>query len=632
MPETPDKRPVTEQEMNAAVSSFERSSLGRHLASLGVDVERIPYTPTNFRRILSIQQRLFKDNADRNHTILGKELFQKNGNQANAGFRKLKASVTNYQNWTEEKGMPARAFWNKKERDSWNESKAAWETQPAAETIAHFTGDLGKKEGTNIQLLGDHLDTVLERWDKMFNESVVTKFSDFNTWLSQMNWNRNSGHPYNMPISQERYTSVDLPNWYPWYAQLYSAQSVEWLEEFLEGHPAGFPNINDNTYVMFGRPTERIILGIEHLYKGPGAHLNKHATSALRNSRVSWNSVEQNHQEQAAALAFDDAIIMADDVRKYDRNFERELMQLIYDRVKNGNHLRAHPELRNALLAMLLLFTKDAWLNMSPTHRVRVIKGLPSGHPLTQWIGSLVHLAIYAYWTETYGLEAEYESVLSDDGIRIIRGMTMDEADKMMFEILSESIKLFGFELHPEKTVVADPTQEHTVGYRTDLEREVVQGDSTFFLKQFPNRDLGGAHGNPVGIINSLLQTERKPSDEFRDTVDPHLLGYDIGLGGKVPSQIYDLARLVDIIASAGIGNPLIDDMITYVQTTWPGFATRGIKILEERLDDSWRQGNTRYAGGTLDSGIARKLVVDELLDLERSPIWEQTAFARKVA
>jgi hypothetical protein len=632
MPESSDKRPVTEQELNSAVRNFESSELARSLNSYGVDIERIDGIPTNFRRITSVQSRLFNSNADRNLTLMGDELFVRRANVANAGYRVISREYNEYVNWCEKLGFTGRTFWHNKEREGWNTSKASWDAAGAAETIAHYTGNLGTGKTLNVELLRDNIMAVLEKWNHSFESVVIDPFEDFPSWTGQMNWNRNSGWPFHMPISQERYMSVDLPNWYPWYARLFSTQTIEALEEFMETAPVGWGNVNANIYTMFGRPEDRVIHGVEHVWKGPGAYFNNGTTSNMKQTQVAWTSTSQNHEDQSKALAFHDAIIMADDIRKYDRNFERVLMQLIYDCVKESDHLVNHPHMRKALLALLNLFTKNSWLHLSATHRVVMVKGLPSGHPLTQWIGSLVHLALYDRWTELYGIESSYDQVLSDDGFRIIRGMTLTEAENLCFGDMAEDAKNFGFTFHEKKTIVVDPTDEHTVGYRTDLERDVVMGDSAFFLKQFGNRDLGAAQGNSQGMLQSMLEVERNASDEFRESVDPHLLGFDVGLGGRVPTAIYDLARLVDIIASGGIGNPLIDSAINYVQTTWPGFATRGVKILEEKLDKEWRSGTTRYAGGTLDSGIARKRVVEELLDLEREPIWQQKAFASKVA
>jgi len=632
MPETPDKRPVTEQEMNSAVRRFESSELARSLAAFGVETVRIPSTVTNFRRILNVQGRLFNSNSDRNLTLMGKELFEKQAATANAGYRVVSREYQEYVDWCEKLGMSGRTFWHNKEREEWTESKAAWDANGAAETIAHYTGNLGTGKDLNVGLLRDNIMSVLEQWNSAFESVVIKPFEDFPSWTGQMNWNRNSGWPFHMPISRERYMSVDLPNWYPWYAQLFSSQSIDALEEFMDTSPTGFGNVNGNHYTMFGRPSDRVIHGVEHVWKGPGAYFNNGTTTNMKSTHVAWTSTAQNHEDQSQALSHPEAIIMADDIRKYDRNFERVLMQLIYDCVKDSDHLVNHPHMRKALLALLNLFTKNSWLNLSPTHRVVMVKGLPSGHPLTQWIGSLVHLALYDRWEELYGLHPLYKQVLSDDGFQIVKGMTLSEATNLVFGDMAEDAKNFGFDFHEKKTIVVDPSEEHVVGYRTDLEREVEMGDSAFFLKQFGNRDLGAAHGNNQGILNSILQVERDPSDEFRESVDPHLLGFDVGLGGRVPKAIYDLARIVDIIASGGIGNPLIDSAINYVQNTWPGFATRGVEILEEKLDKEWRSGTTRYAGGTLDSGIARLRVVEELLDLERDPIWQQKAFAKQVA
>jgi hypothetical protein len=460
-------------------------------------------------------------------------------------------------------------------------------------------------------------------------DGTFVQWEEKEQWLGKMNWNRNSAHPYNMPISEERFRQIDLPNFWSWLTRVANAKNQEMREAHLQTSPAAVPNANEDIYTMFMRPTDRVIHGVGLLWKGPGAFITKNTTSNLRSSRVAWKDIPTLADDASEALAREGAIITADDIRKYDRNFPRGLMNMVYEVVEDSGFMSSQPQYRQMILSLLYLFTRDAWLHVSATHRVLMVRGLPSGHPLTQWIGSLVHLAIYEYFTETHGLNVVWEQVLSDDGIRVLQGMTLDEAEKFVLEDMAEEIQQFGFSLHPEKTKVCDPhANVVSMGYRTDLDREVFAGDSTFFLKQMPCADAGGHYGNPFGAFNSLFQVERPASDEYREDVLPNLVGYDQTLGGRVPTINYEVARIVDVLASVGFGSPLYDDMINFVPNALPGWEKRGVSILEDKLSQAWRDGNIRYAGGTIDAGISRRKVVEDLLNWEdREPLWIEQPF-----
>lgn len=628
MPKTAeDNRLISEDVLVGNRKAFESSTMARVIASKDLqEIEPIPGSITNRTRLFGLQSRYWNNSADRNLTILGKELLEKKSNPAWEQWRLTGRAYNKYLEWETDNDLTGRVFWQKKEQAGWAKSRAAWDAEGAAATINRY---LTHKDIPNVGKLRENLLNVLDRWDSTYNEVVVGPFSD-RKWTSQMNWNRNSGWPYHMPISEERFTSVDLPNWYGWYSRWVKANDDE-VESIIDGSVPNFGNINKNIYMMIGRPDDRIIWAIELLFKAPGAFFNFYTTRAVRHDRVAWNPTMQMHEEMSEALNFADAIIAADDIVKYDSNFERPMMDLVYETVKQSNHLKRHPELRAVLLGLLYLFTKDAWLHMSPDHRVLIQKGLPSGHPLTQWIGSLVHLALYDRWEEKYSLEAAYQQVLSDDGIQVLKGMTLDEVDKLVYGDMAEDAKTFGFEFHPEKTIVAEPGEPRVVGYRTDLERPVEMYNSTFFLKQFANADLGAAHGNEFGAVASLIDMERSLKEDYGAEIRPYILGRDIGLGDSESSagegQILDLVRCADIISSVGPGAPMYDTLINHVQQAWPSFSTRGRKILTEKLDRSLFETTTRYAGRTLDSGIIRMQVINDLLAEEREPLWVNLAW-----
>jgi len=142
--------------------------------------------------------------------------------------------------------------------------------------------------------------------------------------------------------------------------------------------------------------------------------------------------------------------------------------------------------------------------------------------------------------------------------------------------------------------------------------------------------DTAGSFGNTIGVGNSLIQAERTISNEMKDRLLPNfIVEPDLYLGDNEKPLIEDVSRMVDIIASCGEGNPLYDHHLDFVRNAWPDWTKRGVRILEHKLTEEWRMGSTYYAGGTLESGIHRQSVVEDLLTPadEYSVRWENQSF-----
>jgi hypothetical protein len=256
--------------------------------------------------------------------------------------------------------------------------------------------------------------------------------------------------------------------------------------------------------------------------------------------------------------------------------------------------------------------------------------GLWSGHPLTQFVGSIIHLTLYDNWKENFSMEPTLQKVLSDDGIQVYNDHTKEELETLQNEHCGPMLKELGMLLHPEKSMASDPTNEIYMGQL--LGEELYDHDMPFFLKQKFLRQRNASHGNPLGVTRSILQVERKPSDTaIGAEVKRHLIGTDnllLGGAAEPTARIIDLARIVDLLASSSLANPLIEDQLRFVQKAWPGFEKGGVDILENKLSMEWRDGTTSHAGGTLDSGISRKSVVEGLLgDPDVDKFWDDLAF-----
>jgi len=627
IPRTADKDEVTIGDVERASNRFLSSPFGRELLRLGIDLEE-QTVRTNFSRLTRITSQAWKPSEDYNLTLMGRELIELNTNQAQAGRRKVLKPFEDYMDFCKTH-FPTWHYWQaEKEYNSGFVSKAAVDPFPMAETLSWYNAErpLGEPTEAGLSRFLDAAISVFQELDTHMQGAQEVKISDTPEWFGKMNWNRNSGHPYWMPISEERYTTVDWPNFKEQLFKLVAAVGRDQLEELALTPPGKVPNANKIVYGMFMRPPDRVIHAAELYWKGPGAVATANLTPNLRNSEIAWSSIPDLSVRFGEALV-DATAVVAEDIKKFDRSIPKGVLDAVYEAFWESGFLSHMPEFRNIIGSLLFILTKEGHLQLTATHKMMLRQGLPSGHPLTQFVGSVIHLAMYHWWAEDYVWQPTLQMVLSDDGISVHKDVTIEEMDKFIFGEAADTLSAVGMSLHPDKTKLCDPVPRTYVGQL--MGNSIEHHDMTFFLKRNFQVQSYASFGNPAGALDSFLQTERPASDEFQEILDKYIVTPDqIRFGGKAPKALYDLGRLVDIIASAGIGNPLIDDYIAYVQTTWPGFEKRGVKYLTELLDVSWRTDNTRYAGGTLDSGINREPVVEALLDLEGgTTFWDERVF-----
>jgi len=637
-----ESKKLSRKEADDLRREFEKSDLANRLNQLGVPIEVHDHHLTNARRLGNIQRDGWNDQSKWNYSIIGRTLYEKQWNEISRrtgrkkndkqwkAHRLLMKNNKNLIEYFRDNGHDGRAFWMDKELEGYGESKGRTETAGMAETLNRFCNPSIVKD-FNSSGIEDHLRAVLERWQRILSGKVFIDWEQHDEWISKMNWNRNSGWPYHMPISEERYRSKDQGRFMPWLELLARAASVEEVEAIMGTSPPLAKNTNRNIDIMFNRKPDRVIWGIELLMKIPGAFFSKNTTSNMPDSGIGWFSIDKFFNDMSGVLAHDDVMLGAEDFIKYDSNIPRAAFDLCYNILKESDFLEHQPIMRNMLLAMFYVFTKDATLYVSPFHTVQQLRGLRSGHPLTQWFGSWLHLALGDRWREMFGCDWEYENVLSDDAIRALRGVTLEEMDRLIKTDMAEDVKQFGLEFHPKKTIVCDPNANQvSLGYHTRLEREVMVGDSLFYLKQMAAADTAGSFGNTIGVGNSLIQAERTISNEMKDRLLPNfIVEPDLYLGDNEKPLIEDVSRMVDIIASCGEGNPLYDHHLDFVRNAWPDWTKRGVRILEHKLTEEWRMGSTYYAGGTLESGIHRQSVVEDLLTPadEYSVRWENQSF-----
>jgi len=626
---TRGKSEPTQIEKDAIDDRFLRSEMGRGLLASGIELVRSD-VPTNFSSLTRIQEKQWKTKQgpmDFEWTIMGKELREVNSVQAQKGLRIIEKKHSEYMSMI--KPLDAWSYWQQKGMDELHKSKSWVDVDGQVETLSHYWEHadwLDDVDSQAFENLRPYICAVLEDFDDLFKHTKLPSIDEVDKWKSQMNFNRNSGWPYHMPISSERWTTIDWPNSRQWVKNLASADTAEQVIGAMKSTPT-VVNANDEVYTAFFRPEDRVIHGVRLLLKGPGAYAGSCNKGPMKDSDIAWKDLDSMADEFANALG--DAIgVAADDLKKFDRTIHPRWFNLIWECIWETGFLQRHPELRSIIAGLVWEMTNDVWLQIAPSRRLRMHSGLWSGHPLTQWIGSVIHLALYKMWNEKYSLNPTLEKVLSDDGIRIFNDVTPAELESLLHNEMADDLSLLGMTMHPDKTVVSDPSDEVYVGQLDGNEMFMI--DMPYFLKRNfqPQKEL--SHGNPLGVTRSFLQTERGATDAaIESSVDPYIRGFDdLTLGGGPPRRLYDIARVVDVLASGGRGNPLVEDHIFYVQKTWPGFEKSGIDYLTNKIDAAWRKTETSYAGGTLDSGLAREWAVEALLDdSDGYKVWDEIAF-----
>lgn len=628
IPNSAELDEVTIADVTRASNRFMNSPLGSELLRLGVDLEE-QTVRTNFNRLTRITSQAWKPSEDFNLTLMGRELLEGQTGQANRGRRIVVKQFEEYLDLCKTH-FPTWHYWQgEKEYNKSFVSKAAVDPMPMAETLSWYNAKvpLGDVTTSGVARFREACTGVFQNLQKHMQGAVEIKISQPDEWMGKMNWNRNSGHPYWMPISEERYNTVDWPAFKQNLFNIVASVDRSQMEEMALKPPPSVPNANKIVYGMFMRPPDRVIHASELYWKGPGAVATANLTPNLRTSEIAWSSIPELASRFGAALV-DAEVVVAEDIKKFDRSIPKVLMTEMYEAFWDSDFLSNMPEFRNIIGSLLYILTKDGHLQLTATHKMMLRQGLPSGHPLTQFVGSVIHLTFYEWWKHDYNWNPTLEAVLSDDGISVHKDIGLDEMEKFIFGEAHDTFKSVGMVLHPDKTKLCDPIPRTYVGQL--MGEEINHHDMTFFLKRNFQVQHYASFGNPAGALDSFLQTERPASDEFQEVIDKYIVASDqIRFGGQTPKALYDIARVVDIIASAGVGNPLIDDYIAYVQRTWPGFEKRGVKYLTELLDPAWRNGTTRYAGGTLDSGINRLPVVEALLDLEgKTTFWDERVFS----
>jgi hypothetical protein len=251
---------------------------------------------------------------------------------------------------------------------------------------------------------------------------------------------------------------------------------------------------------------------------------------------------------------------------------------------------------------------------------------LPSGSPITQWLGILVHLAVYKVKEQDSPLGVTGYEVLSDDGYIAVEA-GYDEAKRYVEGEWADFVSGMGMALNVDKSYVADLDTRIYLGEMYG--NEMYDHDHAAYLQKaiFDTPIL--SRGIIERIIRSLQGTERDTSEKaMKDLLKQHITAArSVKSGDDIQKAYYDIHRMISVLASLQPGHPLCDDLLVAVAKGFPNFEKRWVKF-RDRVDEKLFDEDVLFAGGTLKSGLTPKWVADyfdELVGGGDPTIWTTT-------
>jgi len=462
-----------------------------------------------------------------------------------------------------------------------------------------------------MKRLGEAVLEVFEDFQKSAIKSgYYQPFTAVNEWSSQIKSNANSGHPYYAPTSKEEMLTTMYPRFQEWVNKIIYDDSPTDEKKYLTPAP---DNAQAGIDTAFTRSPNRLIWAARLLSKLLGFPLNHNLLRMLQDIPASWHDLAQTFEVMANAFGTGRTIIY-DDFDSYDLTFHLELMLMILEKFRESTFLSHAPDLRNALDYLIYELTRERELRVSPLHTLHTPVVLPSGSPITQLIGIVVHLAVYYIVRDDYDLGVVGFEVLSDDGIIVVEA-EKSGVDRFMANEWNDLVTGIGMKLKLEKSYTASLEDRAVIGemYGTEIEAH----DAAGYLQQMIYDTPTFSHGIIERTIPSLLSTERDGSQQAMDAVlKQHATALtDVREGGDIPKAYYDLNRTISVMASLKPGHPLCDDLIVAVRNGFPNFDKRYSKF-RDSIDDVHFDEDVLYAGGTLKSGMTPRWVVDYLDEL----------------
>lgn len=472
--------------------------------------------------------------------------------------------------------------------------------------------------------LADAIAEVLEDMQRAAIQSgYYNPFTTVEPWSSQVK-DANSGHPYYAPTSKQEMMETYWPRFSSYIFNIVNNHSPTTEEEFLT--PA-IDNAHLPISTLFTRTPNRLIQAARLLSKLMGYNLNHNLLRMLSELiRCSWHGLDVTFERGADSFSNANSVIY-DDFDAYDLTFSKLLMELILERYRESDFLSHAPDLRKALDYLIYEVARDGnRLRVSPLHTIICPVVLPSGSPITQWLGILVHLAVYKVKEQDSPLGVTGYEVLSDDGYIAVEA-GYDEAKRYVEGEWADFVSGMGMALNVDKSYVADLDTRIYLGEMYG--NEMYDHDHAAYLQKaiFDTPIL--SRGIIERIIRSLQGTERDTSEKaMKDLLKQHITAArSVKSGDDIQKAYYDIHRMISVLASLQPGHPLCDDLLVAVAKGFPNFEKRWVKF-RDRVDEKLFDEDVLFAGGTLKSGLTPKWVADyfdELVGGGDPTIWTTT-------
>ena len=611
----PTEDPMEERDWTKMDSSFMQSPLANLLTMNGVDLleRRVHNRP---RRTWRIQKPLAYGISEPKLTIMGKERGR--STQGKRGWREALGIVDEWSNMTAE--LPTHTDILNRDKKKLHTHRGVLVVEDLAPKIVKYT--TAHKIESDPVALAEFEEYLVETWDDLGSKlrGNTVSLDEVATWSTQFPSNKNSGWPYNMPISKERFMEVDWPNWRHTIKEILSKENLT-IEDVFKA-PQTAKNANVPIYMAGARSPDRLIFMTRLFAKIIGAFMNYNVVNGLKgNCDIAWDAITSIHLKTQKALSRALATLYID-FRGYDTTWGKELIDTLLSAYRRSTFASDNLELRNAVLFGLLEMSENSSLQLSPTRYAELRPTLWSGVSGTQLFGSVVHISIYPYLADKLGIGFVNKDVLSDDG----KAECEEDATRMTSLLqneISEEVSKLGFEVHPDKSYVADMEKVVHVGTRNG--ESVEYTDSGVFLQFHMGADF--LYGNVPRRTWSLYEKERDSSqDAMYDLIKKHSGALrDVRSGNQIPETYFDLYRCASILATIGPDYPLIDKTHTWFTQTWPSFERRFNKMYQSVDSALWR-ADIPAAGGTLDSGFTVNSVVGTWTDLINDswePVWD---------
>jgi hypothetical protein len=585
--------------------SFRASILYNELTAAGVEIFENK-VPSNVERLWRVQKPQLNGLTEPVLTLLGKERTLRRSTLGKRAWGDAKRLTNYYVRDIDE--LPAMSsVWKgaMKKMDSHRGILDAQGFAEKAKAYAHVNEP--DTDPMIIENMKGYVIEVLEDLQEAFKHAPIIDFDMTNEWISQFKPNRNAGWPYHMPISKERMLTQDLPNFRPAYQRIMDAQRID--EDLYSLEVSSVKNANDKIYTAFYRSPDRLIHAARIFLKIMGAWMNHSLIANLKdNCDISWSSIDTLNAKISAGMSRSECTIH-DDLAGYDTTFGKASMTAMYEALVESEFMTNHPKMRNVLLFLFYESMKDSVLQLTPMHAMKMRAALWSGTPITQFAGSICHLAMYKYLEDRLSLGIVNQDVLSDDGMLCVDN-SASEAEKLIFGEWSDIVGGMGMRLHPDKSFIADLNNTVRVGEYQG--REVEYHDVGPYLQFLFQRDSSLTHGVVPRRKWSLFEMERDSSQEgIRAVLKTHSTALsDVRSGNEIPEAYFDLYRSMSILTTIRPGYVGIDDTLAWFKDSWPNFDRRFTKLQESVDDKLWDQP-IPIAGGTLDSGLDPRWVTD---------------------